>query len=187
MPVPYNVLFFPSAKRVETGGKSYTFLGTPMYMAPELILNQGHDFACDMWSLGVCAYELLVGETPFTRMAPSHLDQNQLFGLICEGGVDFDELGGVVSENAVEFLQGLLRLDPVERLSSREATKSKWFDDHGLDFGRLRRHQVHAPWVPDFDPNQAANKVVVDSCSEDLTTKVFPPLDPSESHKFRLF
>lgn len=155
-------------------------------MAPELILNQGHDFACDMWSLGVCTYELLVGETPFTRMAPSHLDQNQLFGLICEGGVDFEELGGV-SENAIELLRGLLRLDPVERLNSREISESKWFDDHGLDFGRLRRHEVRAPWIPDFDPDQAADRVVVQSCPEDMTTKVFPPLDPRDSDKFKFF
>ena len=40
--------------------------GTPEYMAPELFMKSGHDFAVDYWSLGVLIYELLQGEAPFS-------------------------------------------------------------------------------------------------------------------------
>lgn len=39
--------------------------GTPDYMAPEVILAQGYNFAVDWWALGVIAYEFLVGIPPF--------------------------------------------------------------------------------------------------------------------------
>ena len=52
---------FGFSKHIDAGRKTWTFCGTPEYVAPEIILNKGHDRSVDFWSLGILMYELLTG------------------------------------------------------------------------------------------------------------------------------
>ena len=44
---------------------TYTIVGTPHYMAPEIFIGKGYSYNVDLWSLGIVLYELLSGFVPF--------------------------------------------------------------------------------------------------------------------------
>lgn len=58
---------FGFAKKIRCGQKTWTFCGTPEYVAPEIILNKGHGLSVDFWSLGILIFELLTGRFVSTK------------------------------------------------------------------------------------------------------------------------
>lgn len=56
-----KLIDFGFAKYIGCSSKTWTFCGTPEYVAPEVILNKGHDRAVDYWALGILVFELLTG------------------------------------------------------------------------------------------------------------------------------
>jgi cGMP-dependent protein kinase len=59
---PY-LIDFGTAKIIKE--RTYTGLGTPHYMAPELLTGRGYTCLVDLWSFGVMIYEMVTREFPF--------------------------------------------------------------------------------------------------------------------------
>ena len=90
-------------------GRSQSFAGTLVYMAPELFLKsrRNYDGAVDFWSLGVLLYEMLVGATPFEAPKPRDLFRNILH--------EAPDLAPLPSDDARRTVSNLLAKDAKDR------------------------------------------------------------------------
>jgi len=125
--------------------KTFTFVGTPNYVAPEIITNAGHNRCVDYWAFGVTVYEMVTGENPFFFEG---VDQVSLYHSICHE--KYFPLKNQ-SEVFVDFIDKILNKDPVERLGMlhggvKDILEHGWFD--GVDLARIQAKSFPAPWKP---------------------------------------
>lgn len=99
-----------------------TACGTPNYVAPEVLLNEGYDSSVDMWSIGVILYILLCGFPPFySENTP------ELFEQIINGSYDFPSpYWDKVSSSAKDLVTKLLQVDPKRRFTPEQVLSHPW-------------------------------------------------------------
>ena len=121
---------FGLSKRVVPGSKLQSLLGTPFYVAPEILEKKGYTEKCDIWSIGVCLYLTLSKSFPFKGVTTS-----DLFSSIRTGEYSLSEHEGLrkLSHNGRSLLKSLLEKNPQKRFSASEALRHVWFDQLNIE------------------------------------------------------
>ena len=133
---------FGFAKHLDDNNKLHTILGTPSYIAPEILKRQPYGTGVDVWSLGIIAYILLCGYPPFA----TDKGQKALFRKIAKGPHPSDqkffeaEFWCGVSAGAKALIRKMLSVDPAQRPTCAEVLTDDWMGtaaaDTHLDVGK---------------------------------------------------
>jgi cGMP-dependent protein kinase 2 len=134
---------FGFAKRLNKGAHTYTFCGTPGYVAPEVVLARGYGTSVDWWGLGVLMYVLLTGQQPFSQMVNGQPeDPLTVMKRIVDRSwsVSFPVY---VSDSAVDVIRKFLERRSVKRLGNlrrraEDVFDHPWFTDARFDWKGLR-------------------------------------------------
>ncbi|XP_068025247.1 myosin light chain kinase family member 4 isoform X2 [Melanerpes formicivorus] len=123
-----KIIDFGLARRYKPREKLRVNFGTPEFLAPEVVSYECVSFPTDMWSVGVIAYMLLSGLSPFLGDNDSETLNNVLS---CCWDFEVEEFRGV-SDQAKDFISKLLTKEKSWRLSAAAALKHPWLSDHKL-------------------------------------------------------
>lgn len=140
---------------VISGGGRGTFVGTPLYVAPEMLdCNLSGPFT-DLWALGCIIYYCLTGQVPFRAD-----NEGQVFHLISERKMVFPKYLPV---EAIDLIDRLMQLDPFIRLGAGQLGSENDYESlkghpffKGINFKRL---PSQSPPVP-FERFQAAMQTI---------------------------
>lgn len=141
-----KLIDFGCAKKLT--GHTFTLVGTPHYIAPEVIMGWGYGLSCDVWSFGVCLYELICGPLPFGACTEEPVE---VFRELLTAKLSFPQ--HAKSDKTATHLMRVLLKRPLEnRLGYgrgtcwRSVRKDPYFKNFSFD--RLLSRQLEPPVIP---------------------------------------
>lgn len=124
-PLPYGnikLCDFGISRLITSGSDLREIIGTPDYVAPEILNYERISLATDMWSLGCLTYVLLSGCSPFGGD-----DKQETFCNITTANLDFPmQYFAGVSDEAIDLMSKLIVKEPKNRLTCQEARLHPW-------------------------------------------------------------
>lgn len=120
---------------------AYSFCGSPEYMAPEMLMKQGHSYSIDYYCLGALLYELVFGLPPFYSR-----DTDLIYERILKQEIEFPPRVNI-SPQLKSLLKSLLDKNPEARLGAqagiREILSHEWFGN--ISMKKLINKELEPP------------------------------------------
>jgi serine/threonine protein kinase len=144
----------------------YSFCGSPEYMSPEMLRQQGHGRSVDYYSLGALLYEMVTGLPPFYVK-----NRSEMYQAIQK---DVLKLPNYLSKQIRSLLAGLLQKDPSCRLGNErgfeEIKEHPWCKE--LNWVRISEKKKTPPFMPNlrisnFDPEYTSSEINFDQLGRD--------------------
>ncbi|GLJ42547.1 hypothetical protein SUGI_0882070 [Cryptomeria japonica] len=120
---------FGFARPLQPQGLAETMCGSPLYMAPEIMLEQKYDAKADLWSVGTILFQLVTGRTPFSGTNHLQLKHN----ILKSKELSFPPEVGSLNPNFIDLCCKLLRQNPVQRLTFEEFFTHEFLKEAKLD------------------------------------------------------
>lgn len=158
-----KIIDFGMSKALSPGRNAQSCLGTPGYMAPEVLEHKDYTSSVDMYSLGVVSYILLAGYMPL-QTAEGTWHSRVIYPA---------EEWAEVSDDAKDFINRLVTYDPEKRMSAKEALAHKWLSkiktrrDSTLQSSRLLANPLSRK-----DLQTRRSSALIDLENEDLKADV---------------
>ena len=177
-----KLIDFGTAKEIVD--RTSTIIGTPHYMAPEVILGEGYSFQVDYWSIAICAFEFICGVVPFGETCEDPMDiylsiikDKIVFPMFCK------------DKEFKMLMKQMLTKNPVKRLTKFEDVRNhEWFSGFNWDdLGELKMEPPYKPMVKsDPLPSNKINYVdYIDNCNKQNDNKqVEVKMNDEEKAKF---
>ena len=120
-----------------------TVIGTPHYIAPEILKGKGYSLSCDFWSVGICMYEIFYGMYPFGHFATEVIEiYKDILHMEFSFPVDSEKYGKVN-----RFIKDLLTKKVNMRICNVSILKKRpFFDD--FDWDKLNDFKLIPPYIP---------------------------------------
>ena len=148
-----KLIDFGTAKEIID--RTNTIIGTPHYMAPEVILGEGYSFQIDIWSIAICMYEFICGKVPFGEDEEDPMD---VYYQIVNENLIFPSF--VQDKDFKLLIQKMLTKNPITRMSKLSQIKNNiWFSNFNWD--DLMTLTMKAPYIPKLNVIKEDDKQIL--------------------------
>ena len=148
-----KIIDFGTVKEIKN--RTTTNVGTPQYMAPEMVNGTGYSFQVDIWAIAICMYELFCGKVPFGEDCEDPMD---IYRAVSKEELSFPSF--VHDGQFMELISKMLKKSPTSRLWKFEQIKENPYFK-SFDWEKLMSFSLPAPYVVKIeDKNENEQKCI---------------------------
>lgn len=131
--------------------------GSPLYMAPEVLLGQEYDARVDLWSIGIILYECLFGHPPYQKYGMQDMVQLFTSNKKYRPPIQIEAKKNKLSQDCVNLLERLIEVNPKKRITFDQFFQHSWIDLEHMPSAESEQKasQVLAQAIQDDENNKA--------------------------------